>query len=95
MYFVDQSGSLLDDGHGLETAPAYALSPDGSRVELAHEEAQQLTARFYAEHKSRLPIGDFVAAVAKSFGIASCPPCQRRQAALNRWGNTIASPFRR
>jgi hypothetical protein len=84
MYFVSPDGQILDDGRGLETAPAYALSPEGQRLELGQEEAESLTARFYAEHKSRMPIG---------FGIEACQPCKRRQAALNRFGDRVARPF--
>jgi hypothetical protein len=93
MYFVSPDGQILDDGQGLATAPAYALSPDGQRLELGRDEAESLTARFYAEHKSRMPIGDLVAAVARSFGIEACQPCKRRQAALNGFGDKVARPF--
>jgi hypothetical protein len=95
MYAIGQDGQIFDDGHGLETSPAYALSPDGSRLELEPKMAAELTKKFLAENRSRLPIGDLVAAVARGFGIAPCAPCKRRQAALNRWGDAAAAPFRR
>jgi len=90
MYYVASDGQIADDGQGLATAPAYAVSPEGQRLELDPGEAQALTSRFYAENKSRLPIGDLVAAVARGFGIEACQPCKRRQAALNRFGDRVA-----
>jgi hypothetical protein len=95
MYYVGQDGQIQDDGHGLDTAPAYALSRDGSRLELEPPLAEDLTRRFLTENRSRLPIGDLVAAVARGFGIEACAPCKRRQAALNRFGDRVARPFGR
>jgi hypothetical protein len=92
MYYI-ANGQVFDDGQGLETAPPYALGPRGERLELSPSDSSYLMQQFLADKKSRLPIGDLVAAAARGIGIEACQPCKRRQAAFNRFGDSIAGWF--
>lgn len=88
MYYM-LDGQVFDDGYGMETAPAYGLDAFNHRYELPLEQARELT-RLYQSYHSRAPIGDAVARVTKAVGIKPCAPCQRRQAAMNEFGDRIA-----
>ena len=88
MYYVVNQ-EIYDDGYGMQTAPAYGVDAQGSRYELAPEYARELTMRYQAQ-MSRLPLGDAVARVTKAFGVEPCSPCQRRQAAMNSFGDRLA-----
>jgi hypothetical protein len=92
MYYI-ANGQVLDDDRGLETAPPYALGARGERIELGPSDSNYLMQRFLADKKSRLPIGDLVAAAARGVGIEACEPCKRRQSAFNRFGDSIAGWF--
>jgi hypothetical protein len=91
MFFVGPDNQIRDDGYGMQTAPAYAVDERGERLELPPEDSSRLTRRYRVQFASRLPLGDAVAAVTKAVGIQPCPPCQARQAAMNRFGDRLAS----
>ena len=97
MFYVapDAQGveSVYDDGHGMQTAPAYRLDARGLREELPPADARMLTESFVASTRgrpSRWALGDVVARVTKAVGFEPCAPCQKRQAALNQIGDRIA-----
>jgi|GEM_PF-4773862 len=101
MYYVAANRVIYDDGYGMQTAPAYGVDAFSHRYELSPHEADELTKRFQAEH-SRVPLGNAVARMTKAVGIQSlfrdsqgspCAPCQRRQAAMNEFGDRIADWF--
>lgn len=92
MFYI-VSNQVFDDGYGMETAPAYGLDTRGVRYELPPEQARELTSRYQALVASRLPLGNAVARMTKAVGIQSCAPCQRRQAAMNEFGDRIAGWF--
>jgi hypothetical protein len=94
MLYVATNGQLYDDGYGMQTAPAYAMNERNERVELAPEVSQRLTEVFRQSYESRLPLGDAVARVTGAFGMKPCAPCQKRQAALNRFGDRVARWWR-
>ena len=98
MFFVAIDQKIYDDGHGMVTAPAYGLDAFNERFELDPAEAAALTKRYedaMAARQtrfaaSRIPIGDAVARMTRAVGIQPCPPCKRRQAALNQFGDRVA-----
>lgn len=91
MFFVAPDGQILDDGYGMDTAPAYAVDERGARLELPPADALGLTRQYQASFQSRLPLGDAVARMTKAVGIQPCTPCQARQKAMNRFGDRVAS----
>lgn len=95
MFFIGPDNQIRDDGYGMQTAPAYAVNERGTRLELSAEDATALTRRWRAEFQSRLPLGDAVARMTKAVGIQPCTPCQARQAAMNQFGDRVASFWRR
>lgn len=95
MFFLGPDNQIRDDGYGMQTAPAYAVDERGTRLELPPEDGVALTKQWRARFQSRLPLGDAVAAVTKVAGIQPCTPCQARQAAMNQFGDRIASFWRR
>jgi hypothetical protein len=90
MLYVAPDGSILDDGYGMATAPAYAVDEHGARLELSPEDALGLTRQYQAQFRSRLPLGDAVARVTKAVGIQPCTPCEARQRAMNQFGDRLA-----
>jgi hypothetical protein len=93
MFFVAPNREVYDDGQGASTWPAYGLDEYNRRYELEPAYAADLTKRWQAQN-SRLPIGNAIARVTKAVGIAPCPPCQQRQAMLNRIGDRMAGFFK-
>jgi hypothetical protein len=91
MFFISSDNQIHDDGYGMQTAPAYAVDGRGARLELPPEDASQLTRLYRSQFASRLPLGDAVARMTKVVGIQPCTPCQARQAAMNRFGDRLAS----
>ncbi len=97
MFYVAIDQKIYDDGHGTATAPAYGLNEFNERYELDPAYAETLTKRYEdavlrrnQAARSRLPIGDAVARATQAFGIQPCPPCKRRQEALNQFGDQVA-----
>jgi hypothetical protein len=94
LFYVAIDQRIYDDGHGMHTAPAYGLNEFNERYELDPADAEALTKRYEdvlaLRSTSRLPIGDAVARVTRAVGMQPCPPCKRRQAALNQFGDRVA-----
>jgi hypothetical protein len=100
MFYVAIDQKIYDDGHGMNTAPGYGLNEFNERYELDQAEAEALTKRYedalsLRVARSRFPIGDAVARMTQAVGIQPCPPCKRRQAALNQFGDRVADWWRR
>lgn len=60
--------------------------------------ALELAAGWWQRHglvPNPLPMGDWVAGMTSRVGIKPCPPCKRRQQAMNEFGNKIARFWRR
>ncbi len=91
MYYVGPDNQIRDDGYGMQTAPAYGVTVSGERYELDPAYATRLAKHYQASMRSRLPLGDVVARMTKAVGIQPCTPCQARQAAMNRFGDRLAS----
>src|SRR5271157_5595757 len=100
MFYVAIDQKIYDDGHGTATAPAYGLNEFNERYELDSADAEALTKRYedalaLRNTRSRLPFGDAVARMTQAVGIQPCPPCKRRQAALNQFGDRVADWWHR
>jgi len=94
MFFIGPDNQIRDDGYGMQTAPAYATNERGERLELSPEDSVALTKEWRAQFQSRLPLGNAVARMTKAIGIQPCAPCQARQAAMNQFGDRVASFWR-